>query len=60
VPRPTQWPESAKKRTKQLRPDMVRDCGGDADQFGMLNQTMFNAPAVIYICMDKTLTEWSL
>ena len=39
---------------------MVRDCGEGADQFGLVNQTMFNAPAVIYICMDKILTEWSL
>ena len=60
VPRPTEWPESAKKRQKQLRPDMVRDCGEGADQFGLVNQTMFNAPAVIYVCMDKILTEWSL
>ena len=27
---------------------------------GALNQSMFNAPAVIYICMDKILSEWSL
>ena len=60
VPRPTQWPESAKKRQVQLRPDMVRDCGEAADQFGLLNQTMFRASAVIYICMDKVLTDWSL
>ena len=29
-------------------------------QFGTLNQTMFNAPAVTYICMDKMLSAWSL
>ena len=39
---------------------MLRDCGSAVDQFGILNQTMFNAPAVIYICMDKILSEWSL
>ena len=39
---------------------MIRDCGEAADQFGALNQTMFFAPAVIYICMDKVLSEWSL
>jgi nitroreductase len=60
VARPKEWPESAKKRLQQLHPDMVRDCGAAADQFGHLNQTMFGAPAVIYICMDKMLTEWSL
>ncbi len=60
VPRPKEWPECAKSRQKQLYPDMVRDCGDAVDQFGLLNQSMFNAPAVIYICMDKTMTEWSL
>lgn len=60
VPRPKYWPEAAKKRQKQLYPDMVRDCGEAVEQFGHLNQTMFGAPAVIYICMDKSLSEWSL
>ncbi|NLT40506.1 MAG: hypothetical protein GXX89_08610 [Clostridiales bacterium] len=60
TPRPQAWSEAAKRRQKQLRPDMLRDCGSAVDQFGILNQTMFNAPAVIYICMDKILSEWSL
>jgi len=60
TPRPPQWSEAAKRRQQQLRPDMVRDCGDAADQFGALNQAMFNAPAVVYICMDKVLSEWSL
>lgn len=60
TPRPVEWPESARKRQQQLRPGMVRDCGDAAEQFGMLNRTMFNAPAVIYICMDKVLSQWSL
>ncbi len=58
--RPTAWSEAAIKRQKQLYPDMVRDCAEAVDQFGALNQAMFNAPAVIYICMDKVLSEWSL
>ena len=60
TPRPTQWSEAAKERQRQLRPGMIRDCGEAADQFGALNQVMFFAPAVIYICMDKVLSEWSL
>ena len=60
IPRPAAWPEAAKKRLQQLRPDMARDCGDAVEQFGLLNQTMFNAPAVIYLCMDKMLSEWSL
>ena len=58
--RPVKWSESAVRFREQLRPGMARDCGDAAEQFGVLNQTMFNAPAVIYICMDKVLSEWSL
>ena len=60
IPRPTDWPQAAKDRTIQLRPDMERDCGGDADQFGEMNQKMFNAPAVYYLCLDKGYSPWSL
>lgn len=60
TPRPPQWTEAAKRRQQQLHPDMVRDGGKDADQFGALNQAMFHAPAVVYLCMDKLLSEWSL
>ena len=60
IARPTQWPEAAKERTKQLRPDMVRDCGDAADQFGEMNQRMFNAPTVIFLCLDKDYSHWGL
>ncbi len=60
TPRPVTWSQAALKRQQQLYPDMVRDCGDAVSQFGALNQAMFNAPAVIYICMDKILSEWSL
>jgi nitroreductase len=60
TPRPSAWSQAAKKRQQQLHPDMVRDCGKAVEQFGTLNQSMFNAPAVIYVYMDKVLSEWSL
>ena len=60
TPRPKQWSEAAKERQKQLRPGMLEAAGDNANQFGDLNQAMFNAPAVIYIGMDKLLSEWSL
>ena len=60
VPVPREWPESCKNRTKKLRPDMVRDCGDAADQFGVLNQRMFEAPAVVFICKDKVLGAWAV
>ena len=60
TPRPAAWSEAAIRRREQLHPDMLRDCGDAVMQFGKLNQRMFNAPAVIYLCMDKVLSEWSL
>ena len=60
TPRPPEWTEAAKARQKQLQPDMKRDCGDAVSQFGPLNKAMFNAPTVIYLCMDKLLSEWSL
>ena len=60
TPMPAKWPEAEQKRIKQLTPDMARDCGDAVKQFTPLNQAMFNAPMVVYICMDKTLSEWSL
>jgi len=58
--RPDKWPESAKARQKGLHPGMVRDCGEDVKLFGALNQCIFNAPAVIYLCMDDMLEHWGL
>ena len=60
TPRPAEWSEAAQKRIQQLRPDMAKACGEAVEQFAELNQTMFNAPVVVYICMDKVLSEWSL
>ena len=60
TPRPAEWAEACQNRTKQLRSDMAKSCGDAVEQFAMLNQTMFNAPAVVYICMDRILSEWSL
>jgi nitroreductase len=58
--RPVNWPEAEQKRIQQLRPDMERMCGASVERFTELNQTMFGAPAVLYVCMDKALSEWSL
>jgi nitroreductase len=60
TPLPAKWTPETKERQKQLSPDMARDCGDAVGQFGALNQAMFYAPAVIYICLDKVLSEWSL
>jgi nitroreductase len=60
VSRPAEWTEAAKKRQQGLHPDMVRDCGEACNQFGPLNQRMFDAPSVIFVCVDKLLSHWSL
>jgi len=60
TPRPKEWSAAAVKNREVLHQDMQRDCGEAVSQFGALNQAMFHAPAVIYICMDKVLSEWSL
>ena len=60
IPRPTEWPAAARERTMGLRPDMLRDCEEAADSFGELNQRMFDAPTVIFLCLDKMYSHWSL
>jgi len=60
IDRPKEWTEAAKERQRQLFPDMQRDCGEAVSQFGPLNKNFFEAPAVVFICVDKLLCEWSL
>lgn len=60
LPRPRTWPEEHKKRTQQLTGDMAQAAGEAVKQFGQLNLKSFYAPVVIYLCMDKTLTPWSV
>ena len=61
TPRPAAWPENAKDRQKGLRPGIIRDCGEEAaNQFVMLNQTMFSTPMIIFIGIDKMLGEWAM
>jgi nitroreductase len=60
LPRPKGWPEFINERRKELFAGMSAAAGEGAKQFGELNQTFFHAPAVIYLCMDKSLTAWSV
>jgi len=60
IPRPKSWPEAFNKRRKELFSGMSLATGEAAKQFGELNQKFFQAPAVIYLCMDKSLTTWSV
>jgi nitroreductase len=57
---PDEWPQAARDNTRALQEAQAEQCGEALAQFGPLNQTMFEAPAVVYICMDKSLGHWSL
>jgi nitroreductase len=57
---PREWTEDAKRRQQQLGPDMARDCGDAVRDFGKQNQNFFDAPTVVYLCVDKALSHWSL
>lgn len=60
TPRATQWTDVTKQRQRELGAGMVRDGGEAAGEFGALNQALFRAPAVLFLCVDKVLSEWSL
>lgn len=61
TPRPKEWSDLAKRRVSEIRPSLIRICGEEAaDQFAPLNQAMFNAPTVIFLCIDKVMTEWAM
>lgn len=60
IPRPKSWPTSINARAKELMSGISLAAGEVAKQFGELNQKFFYAPAVIYLCMDKSLTAWSM
>ena len=60
IPRPQGWPDAFNERRKELFAGMSLAAGEAAKQFGELNQKFFYAPAVIYLCMDKSLATWSM
>lgn len=60
IPRPENWPPSIVGRHQELFSGISEAAGEANKEFGELNQKFFNAPAVIYLCMDKSLTSWSI
>ena len=60
IPHPRRWPPAAGERTKELSSGVSLLADGASKLFGELNQELFHAPAVIFLCMDKDLTAWSL
>jgi len=66
LPLPKQWPPALQKRMEALKGERLatleRECKDPAVIEGMmqLNYQFFNAPIVLYLCMDRTLTPWSI
>jgi nitroreductase len=66
LPAPQQWPPHLQHRTETLRAERMavleRECRDPAELQEMmrLNYQFFKAPVVVYLCMDRTLTPWSV
>ncbi len=66
VPFPDRWPEALDQRTKEHRLRRFRYLGVDPEDAEkvrasyMLNFRFFDAPCVVFVGMDRTLTPWSL
>jgi nitroreductase len=66
LPAPQQWPPAQQKRMDELRAAGFESLGIGRDDtaarhamFERAHQ-FFGAPTVVYLCMDRTLTAWSI
>lgn len=63
---PGDWPEECRERMDALKAErtavLSRECKDPATILDLMqmNYRFFNAPAVVYLCMDRCLTPWSL
>ena len=66
LPRPESWPPAHQKRTgewmaiREQALGITRDDMAGRGEMLMANYRFFDAPVVIYLCMDHTLTQWSV
>lgn len=66
IPAPQKWPENLKRRTEELMKFRFSILGVEREDktarrsLSENNYKFFNAPAVIYLCMDKLLSSWSM
>lgn len=60
IPRPVKWTADANEHMKNFLFDISHVAQDSAKLFAELNDRFFYAPAVIYICMDKILSSWSM
>jgi nitroreductase len=66
VPFPEEWPAACRERTRALtagRAELLGVAVEDAQfrqDFLDSNRRFFDAPLVVYLCMDRSLTSWSM
>jgi len=66
LPAPQQWPSALQKRIEELLAERFNIIGTERDESAArqalfeLNYKFFGAPVVIYLCMDRTLSPWSI
>lgn len=63
---PKEWPDACRMRRETLKAErtaaleqVCKDPASAPDMMQM-NYKLFNAPVVVYLCMDRCLTPWSL
>ena len=63
---PKQWPEACRERTKALTEGRAKFAGVSPDDpdfrqdFVLSNRRFFGAPCVVYLCMERSLSSWSV
>ncbi|HSA77756.1 MAG TPA: nitroreductase [Nitrospirota bacterium] len=63
---PREWPDACRTRMEALKAErteaMEQACrpGERVSDLMQMNYKLFNAPVVVYLCMDRCLTPWSL
>ncbi|MGZ7132930.1 MAG: nitroreductase, partial [Halobacteriota archaeon] len=66
LPAPQQWPPALQKRMDELRAGRFASLGIEPEDTAarqpMSERThqFFGAPTVVYLCMDRTLSAWSI
>ncbi len=66
LPFPEKWPDACRERTRALtagRAEILGVAPDDAQfrqDFLESNRRFFGAPTVVYLCMDRCLTSWSI
>jgi nitroreductase len=66
LPVPDQWPPACRERTRALTAGRAEVLGVSPDDPGFRqdfiesNRRFFGAPCVVYLCMDRCLTSWSI